>query len=79
MNDRIVHASGGDLAVELVRYDKAGKWYIEPRDKSLPRQHVNIDQAVQVAIYWWYNTNGSPQFDQPGGLQFNRLLRKAVK
>ena len=72
---RTVHASCDSLAVDLVRYDRAGKWYIEPRDKSLPRQQVCIVDAVRTAMYWW-TIGGTPHFDRPGGVAFNRAIRK---
>jgi hypothetical protein len=78
MEERIVHATSGDTPRgELVRYDKAGKWYIEWPGRNLPRQQVTINQAVETAIYWWYN-GGSPHFDRDGGARFNTLLRKRV-
>lgn len=74
MQDRIVHATSDD-GLELVRYDKAGKWYIEPLDKSLPRQKVTIYEAVTVAIHWEKHY-GSVVYDQPGGNRFNQLIRR---
>lgn len=82
MNDRTVHATGGDLEVDVVRYDKAGKWYIEPwgwvKGGPLHRSHVTVHEAVVAAFWYWYNTGGSPQFDRPGGLRFDSLLRAKV-
>lgn len=33
---------------EIVRYDRAGKWYVEP--KGGKRRHVKIAEAVQLAF-----------------------------
>lgn len=72
-DDRKIHASTSDM--ELVRYNKMGKWYIEPKDKSLPRQHVNMDQAVQVALWWKNNADGEVFLKLPGGTRFDQLVR----
>jgi hypothetical protein len=48
-HDRTVHARLAD-GREVVRYDRAGKWYIEA-DNSLPtRRHITIGQAVRFAL-----------------------------
>lgn len=77
MSDRTVHATSGDNPRgELVRYDRAGKWYIEWPGRSLmPRQRVTITQAVETAKHWWVN-GGSPHFDRPGGGRFDQLMRQ---
>lgn len=37
-NDRTVHATLHDQDAEVVRYDRAGKWYLEPREAELRRR-----------------------------------------
>jgi hypothetical protein len=74
--DRIVHASNDQ--VEVVRYDKAGKWYIEPLDRSLPRQAVSVKDAAKHAVWLWYQGNGTVHFDRPGGAIFNRKVRALI-
>lgn len=56
MSDRRVHATGD--VVELVRYERAGKWWVEPRKDAksdrylIPKSRVpvSLEQAVSVAI-----------------------------
>ena len=71
-NDRTVHAFGPDL--EVVRYDRAGKWYIEPKDKTLPRQAVTIAEAVNMAL-WLRDDNGTLRLGQQGGARFDAMVR----
>lgn len=73
MSDRTVHASGPQM--EVVRYNKAGKWYLEPTDRRLPRQSVTIAEAVDYTNWLWKN-GGTPHFDRPGGGRFDSLLRR---
>lgn len=47
MRDRRVHATYPGM--EIVRYNRAGKWYLEPTDPRLRRQHVGIGDAVRSA------------------------------
>lgn len=75
MDIRRVHAFNGDKTLELVRYDRAGKWYIEPTEPRLPRQRVTLDEAVEEAACWWSN-GGSPVCGVPGGSTFERRLQK---
>lgn len=65
-DDRTVHASNG--AREIVRYDRAGKWYVEL--KGLPRIPVTLAQAAKEArSYGWVHHPGLP-----GGARFDRLV-----
>jgi hypothetical protein len=72
MNDRTVHASYLNEE-EIVRYNRAGKWYIE-----LPllrmRRHVKIAEAVQRAVEL-SEMSGVIYFRRPGGSDFDRLVR----
>jgi hypothetical protein len=70
--DRTVHASNSEA--EVVRYDRAGKWYIEPRDPSLQRQHVTVKQAAQYAVWMAENANGVIHSGVPGGGSFDRAI-----
>lgn len=72
MNDRRVHARWEQM--EVVRYDRAGKWYLEPTDKRAPRQQVTIQGAADYAIWAEENRHGEVFFDVPGGGAFDRLL-----
>jgi hypothetical protein len=73
---RTVHATSpeGD---ELVRYDRQGKWYIEPALGKF-REPVTISRAVATAIHW-HRTNGSIHLDRRGGARFDALVRRQVQ
>lgn len=72
---RTVHARSRD-GVEVVRYDKQGKWYLEPPGHlRLPRQHVKIDEAVRFAR--WAEDNGGEVFlGHFGGGTFDRKIKE---
>jgi hypothetical protein len=70
MSDRTVHAILVNGA-EIVRYDRAGKWYYE---SSSYRRHLTITEAVEFV--------GSPDQwipDLPGGSAFDRRIRAKFK
>ena len=73
-DDRRVHAVAGEWL--LVRYNRAGKWYIEyepPRGRgSIP---VKIAEAVRLALLWEEIAGGTIYFGLPGGGTFDRLVR----
>lgn len=73
--DRRVHAQYRDM--EIVRYDRSGKWYLEPAF-GLPRQRVSLGVAVQSAKWGMENAGGSWFPGLPGGAQFDSKMRKAV-
>lgn len=70
-----VHAAYDGM--EIVRYNRAGKWYLEPTNKNLKRQHVTIKQAADQAI-WARRNLGSAQvfLGKPGGMRFDKLVRE---
>lgn len=72
INDRRVHAANHHT--EVVRYDRAGKWYIEPRDRSLPRQRVTVGDAVRHALWLYEHDGGMLKQGVPGGGTFDRLV-----
>lgn len=71
--DRTVHARlHGDI--EIVRYDRAGKWYLE--GGSLRRQEVTLREAALHAKYWRDCTeNGQVFLGLPGGGRFDQIVR----
>lgn len=71
--DRTVHAA--NALAEVVRYDRAGKWYIEPRDRSLPRQLVTVKQAAQYALWMEEHDSGTIHLGRAGGGSFDRAVR----
>ena len=72
-DDRTVHAQ--DRYVEVVRYDRAGKWYLEPLSKSAPVQRVTIASAARRASVC-PKYGGKVNFGRHGGSTFDRMVRK---
>lgn len=70
--DRTVHAEYQDM--EIVRYDRAGKWYLEPTIPGLKRQNVSIKKAVASAKWGIENANGVWHMRRPGGARFDFLM-----
>jgi hypothetical protein len=70
--DRTVHAYG--KGYEVVRYDRAGKWYVESVDGS--RRAVTLDQAVREAAFVASRGTGDIFWGQPGGRAFDFRLRR---
>lgn len=67
MTDRTVHASAS--GVEIVRYDRAGKWWLEYDNGA--RERLTLREAVYFAT-----RKGTTIFvGRPGGLAFDRKLR----
>ncbi len=80
-NDRTVFVRGSHLVrVELVRYDRAGKWRLEHSLGSLlPSYGMNLTAAVEwtVGALTKSYLNVEVFWDQPGGRVFySRLNRK---
>jgi hypothetical protein len=73
MNDRIVHADYDGM--EIVRYDRAGKWYLEPTNPALKRQAVTIGQAVHSALWGEANAMGRIFLGRAGGKKFDAMVR----
>ncbi len=77
MSDRTVHASYPGM--EIVRYDRAGKWYFEPTDSSLPRQKVTVKQAADAAVWaLGYYDNQAQVFERKGGKNFDHHLMNGL-
>lgn len=66
--DRIVHALTATGA-EIVRYERAGKWYVEPKDGS-KRTPVTIARAAELAVA------GTVFPSRAGGQAFNAKVAK---
>lgn len=73
---RTVHARYPGM--EVVRYDRAGKWYLEPTDPSLKRQPVSITDAAKQAV-WALANGGEVLFGRPGGTMFDAKVRGRVE
>lgn len=66
--DRVVHGLT-ETSAEIVRYERAGKWYIEPTDGSR-RTAVTITRAAELAIA------GTVFPNRAGGQAFNAKVAK---
>jgi len=71
-SDRTVHAE--DMYVEIVRYNRAGKWYIEPKHGNAGRQKVTLVLAAKRALVGLH-MKGEIHFDLPGGQAFDAKVR----
>lgn len=77
--DRRVHASA--MGEEIVRYDRAGKWYIELVSPSLDaglRKHVGIGEAVSRALEL-RDQGGEIHLNLPGGGFFDARVRASIQ
>ena len=75
MTDRTVHSRYLDM--EIVRYDREDKWYLEPTIPMLKRQHVTIKKAV-AASRWGINNAGGQWYPRlPGGKRFDELMQES--
>lgn len=73
MKDRRVHATYDGM--DVVRYDRAGKWYLEPRGyPALPRQKVTVAEAARMARWGHENARGSIYLGLSGGKTFDALV-----
>lgn len=70
--DRSVHARLADGS-EVVRYDRAGKYFLESPDGS--RERITLGKAVQHA-FTARDNDGRVFLDQPGGQSFDALFRR---
>lgn len=71
--DRTVHAENDQVAI--VRYDRAGKWYMEPKQPGRSRRHVGVGSAAAEAAK---TPDMTIHFGLPGGQAFDRRVRKAL-
>ena len=68
--DRTVHGWAADGS-EIVRYDRSGKWYLEPLPATgRKRRQLKIADAARIA------TLGKPVLGRAGGTRFDVLVRR---
>ena len=66
--DRIVHGLT-ETGAEIVRYERAGKWFVEPKDGS-KRTPVTLTRAAELAVA------GTVFAPRAGGQAFNAKVAK---
>lgn len=66
MSDRTVHGWSADGG-EIVRYDRAGKWFLEYRDR--PRTRLDVRRAARFA------REGRAFLGRPGGGRFDKAVQ----
>ncbi len=74
--DRTVHATLPTQDAEVVRYDRAGKWYVEPRDPELrrrKRRRIALNEAVRLTV-----ADGTWHEGRTGGRAFDAKVRRAL-
>lgn len=70
--DRTVHAEG--RGVQVVRYDRGGKWYEEGFDSAgtFYRRHIGVGEAARMARSLYLTIN----YGRSGGKSFDAKARK---
>lgn len=77
--DRRVHAYGQTpegTKFEIVRYDRAGKWYCETDGTRRP---IDLATAVTLAADISKRGGGQIFWNRVGGTMFDSRLRKALR
>lgn len=78
--DRTVHASH-PAGEEIVRYNRAGKWYrelVEPSPHAPMRAKLTLAQAAQEAIEMACQ-GGKIHLDRYGGQRFDSEVRRRMR
>ena len=73
MADRTVHATLGD-GWEVVRYDRAGKWYIEHPSPGRKRRAVSVSDAAKFTTEAMNRGEAKLYLRRPGGRTFDRIV-----
>lgn len=71
--DRRVHAEGPNGCFAVVRYELAGKWYVE--DPAGRRRRVSLAEAAEEALLA-RNSGGILLTGVPGGAAFDHKVAK---
>jgi hypothetical protein len=69
-SDRTVHGTLATGVGQIVRYDRASKWYVEWPDGQ--RRHISLGEAVRLAVA------GRPFYGRPGGMRFDVEVRRTL-
>lgn len=70
--DRRVHAECATF--EVVRYERAGKWYVESKVKLVPCEHIGVNEAARRAVDAETVLGGEINLGVPGGKVFDRKV-----
>lgn len=73
-HNRQVHARNGNM--EVVRYDREGRWYIEGAQGSHRVRLVSVKAAVEAAMTL-EEEGGQIFIRQPGGKRFDSMVEAA--
>ncbi|BDZ52673.1 hypothetical protein GCM10025867_49140 (plasmid) [Frondihabitans sucicola] len=77
--ERVVHAALSDGG-EIVRYDKAGAWYVEwPPGGGKKRRKLKLSEAVALAVEAHDSKGGFVALGRYGGTRFDADVRKALR
>jgi hypothetical protein len=75
-DDRTVHASSSEW--EIVRYDRAGKWFVEWKAGLIPCRQVGVREAARLAVKAAKDGDGEIFLGRAGGRSFDRLVNYAA-
>lgn len=70
MSDRTIHAAYDDW--EVVRYDRASKWYVEGRG---PQEGRRMQVPLWLAVETARDHDAEVFYGRPGGTTFDRRLK----
>ena len=73
--DRRVHAECATF--EVVRYERAGKWFVESKVKLVPAEHVGVSEAARRAISA-EALGGEINYGVPGGQVFDLKVQRCL-
>jgi hypothetical protein len=73
--DRSVHARWAQM--EVVRYDRSGKWWLEPLGTNGKRKQVSLRAAVAYAVESERERAGAIFTRLPGGRLFDHAVQRA--
>jgi hypothetical protein len=66
--DRTVHGLNAAGDAEVVRYDRAGRWYVEPLDGG-KRRNVGVRDAARIVA------GGTHHPGRSGGMMLDAIVR----
>ena len=73
--NRIVFATD-PTGWEIVRYDRAGKWFAERPQR---RKRMTVQEAAKTAAMWRRSRSGEITFGLPGGSRFYFLVKRELE